>query len=157
MVQCPDGHLFCKHCISSYASTLLGEHNADIECMDQSGCKLPFSVSELGRFLAPKLLDLYHRIVQQKAIEAAGIEGLEECPFCEYKVVIENEQEKLFQCEREDCGAVSCRSCKKLASILLEYSYKRLTKQRTIYLKRVKVCGARFELFLRTLKVGQKW
>lgn len=113
MVQCPEAHLFCKSCMSSYASNLLGEHNPNIVCMDQSGCKLLFPQSELERFLAPKLLELYHRVRQRKDIEAAGLENLEECPFCDYKCVIENEMEKLFRCENVDCGAVSCRECKK--------------------------------------------
>ncbi|EGO04090.1 hypothetical protein SERLA73DRAFT_175842 [Serpula lacrymans var. lacrymans S7.3] len=114
MVQCPDAHLFCKTCMTSYASTLLGEHNPKIVCMDQSGCKLAFPDSELQRFLTPKLMELYERVKQRKEIEAAGLENLEECPFCEYKVVIDNEQERLFHCDNADCGAVSCRECKKL-------------------------------------------
>lgn len=118
MTQCPDAHLFCTDCVTNYASTLLGEHNPAIGCMDQSGCKLLFLSSELHRILTPKLLELYERVTQRKELEAAGLENLEECPFCEYQVVIENEQEKLFRCEREECGAVSCRKCKKLVSDL---------------------------------------
>ncbi|KIK93205.1 hypothetical protein PAXRUDRAFT_829200 [Paxillus rubicundulus Ve08.2h10] len=113
MIQCPEAHLFCKSCMTSYASNQLGEHNPNILCMDQSGCKLPFPESELQRFLSPKLLELYHRVKQRKEIEAAGLENLEECPFCEYKCVIENTMEKLFRCENGDCGAVTCRECKK--------------------------------------------
>lgn len=59
---------------------------------------------------------LYDRVVARKEVEAAEIDGLEECPFCEYKVVIENEAEKLFRCQAEACGAVSCRACKKPVS-----------------------------------------
>ncbi|KAH7887197.1 hypothetical protein F5I97DRAFT_1873899 [Phlebopus sp. FC_14] len=113
MIQCPETHLFCKTCMASYASNLLGEHNPNIVCMDQSGCKLAFPESELQRFLSPKLLDLYQRVKQQKEIEAAGLENLEECPFCEYKCVIDNEMEKLFHCENAECAAVTCRACKK--------------------------------------------
>lgn len=113
MIQCPDCHLFCSTCMTSYASTLLGSHDPAILCMDQSGCKLAFPESELRRFLTTKLFALYQRVKQRKEIEAAGLENLEECPFCEYKVVIENEGEKLFRCESADCGAVSCRQCKK--------------------------------------------
>ncbi|KII87947.1 hypothetical protein PLICRDRAFT_176699 [Plicaturopsis crispa FD-325 SS-3] len=113
MVQCPDAHLFCTTCMTTYASTLLGSHDANIVCMDQSGCKLPFPESELQRFLSEKLMALYERVKQRKEIEAAGLEGLEECPFCEYKCVIENPDEKLFRCENSECGAVTCRECKK--------------------------------------------
>ncbi|KAI5984865.1 hypothetical protein EDD15DRAFT_2176650 [Pisolithus albus] len=113
MVQCPDAHLFCKSCMTSYSSTLLGEHNPNIVCMDQSGCKLAFPESELKRFLTAKMLELYERVKQRKEIEAAGLENLEECPFCEYKCVIDNEMEKLFRCENVECGAVTCRACKR--------------------------------------------
>ena len=118
MVQCPDAHLFCKDCIKSYAANLLGQHDPKICCMDQSGCKALFSESELSRFLDEKLMALYHRVKQTKEIEAAGLEGLEECPFCEYKVVIDNAEEKLFRCENDDCGVISCRSCKKAVRTL---------------------------------------
>lgn len=131
MTQCPDAHLFCTTCVISYASTLLGEQNHQIACMDQSGCKLLFSPIELRRFLPPKLLELYERICQRKELEAAGLEGLEECPFCEYQVVIENEHEKLFRCERPDCGAVTCRKCKKMVSISRGQSY---TKPHAIFI-----------------------
>ncbi|KZT66207.1 hypothetical protein DAEQUDRAFT_696012 [Daedalea quercina L-15889] len=113
MIQCPDAHLFCTDCMTSYSENLLGQHDANIVCMDQSGCKLAFPESELRRFLTPKLLSLYERVRQRKEIEAAGLEGLEECPHCEYKVVIENDQEKLFRCQNEECMAVTCRQCKK--------------------------------------------
>ncbi|KAF8575225.1 hypothetical protein K439DRAFT_1370428 [Ramaria rubella] len=113
MVQCPETHLFCRSCCRSYAENQLGQHNPLLGCMDQSGCKELFPESELARFLPEKLLALYHRLKQQKEIAAAGLEGLEECPFCEYKVVIENAEEKLFRCESTDCGIVSCRACKK--------------------------------------------
>ncbi|KAL0579960.1 hypothetical protein V5O48_002044 [Marasmius crinis-equi] len=114
MVQCEDGHLFCTECMVSYAENLLGSHNVSIVCMDQSGCKLPFPVSELRRFLPDKLMELYERVKQRKEIELAGLEGLEECPHCEYKCVIENPDEKLFRCGNFDsCGAITCRQCKK--------------------------------------------
>ncbi|KAF5391466.1 hypothetical protein D9757_002039 [Collybiopsis confluens] len=115
MIQCPEAHLFCTECMSSYAENLLGSHNDKIICMDQSGCKLPFPVSELRRFLSDKLLDLYERVKQRKEIEMAGLDGLEECPFCDFKCVIENPDEKLLRCGNDEaCGAVTCRRCKKM-------------------------------------------
>ncbi|CAA7261257.1 unnamed protein product [Cyclocybe aegerita] len=117
MVQCPEAHLFCDDCVSQYAATKLGEHDVNVVCMHSSGCAQPFPTSELRRVLTETLMSLYERIKQQKEIEAAGIEGLEECPFCEWKCVIEasREEEKLFRCGNEDggCGVVSCRECKK--------------------------------------------
>ncbi|KAF8956276.1 hypothetical protein BDZ97DRAFT_1852621 [Flammula alnicola] len=116
MVQCPEAHLFCSGCVSQYASTKLGEHDIGINCMHSSGCAQPFPASELRRVLSTKLMDLYERVKQQKEIEQADLEGLEECPFCEWKCVLEvsKEEEKLFRCGNEDggCGEVSCRLCK---------------------------------------------
>ncbi|ETW80698.1 hypothetical protein HETIRDRAFT_476396 [Heterobasidion irregulare TC 32-1] len=115
MIQCEDAHLFCNECVISYASTKLGEHNPDMCCMDQSGCKLPFPDSELRRILPEKLHSLYERVRQQREVEAACLEGLEECPFCEFKAVLEVdvESDKLFRCQNEECGRASCRKCKK--------------------------------------------
>src|SRR6188768_942667 len=98
MVQCPEAHLFCQTCVSQYAATQLGAQTASIVCMHSSDCRTPFPVSELQRILDPKLMALYERIKQRSEIEAAGLEGLEECPFCEFKCVIEAsmEEEKLF-------------------------------------------------------------
>ncbi|KAJ7632726.1 hypothetical protein FB45DRAFT_913292 [Roridomyces roridus] len=115
MIQCPDAHLFCSTCMTTYAETLLGSHDHRIICMDQSGCKLPFPDTELNRFLTPKLMSLYERVKQTKEIAASGLE-VEECPFCEFKCVMEAsiEQEKLFTCRNEECSAISCRQCKEL-------------------------------------------
>ncbi|KDQ07483.1 hypothetical protein BOTBODRAFT_38782 [Botryobasidium botryosum FD-172 SS1] len=113
MVQCPEAHLFCKGCAKTHAETLLGDRKTDILCIDQSGCRLAFPESEIARFLSEKTIALYHRIKQEKELEQAEIEGLESCPFCPYSVVIENDMERLFHCENEECGVVSCRQCKK--------------------------------------------
>lgn len=115
MIQCPEAHLFCGSCVTTYASTRLGEQKPDLPCMDASGCKLNFPDSELRRILPVKLLGLYERVRQRRDLEAAALEGLEECPFCEYRVVmdVDIEVDKLFRCQNEECGKVSCRKCKK--------------------------------------------
>jgi E3 ubiquitin-protein ligase RNF216 len=97
MIQCPDAHLFCRTCARRNAEEAIGNRKALIVCMDQSGCKSPFSFAEIKRFLPEKSFGLWERIKAEKEIEAAEIEGLEECPFCDFKVIIENEEEKLFR------------------------------------------------------------
>ncbi|KAK2467968.1 hypothetical protein APHAL10511_000263 [Amanita phalloides] len=118
MIQCPEAHLFCKSCVINYASNQLGIHDIRLKCMDQSGCSFLFPDFELRRVLPQKLIDLYDRLKQQKEIEEADLEGLEECPFCDYKCVMDVDmtQEKLFRCGNYDggCGAISCRECKRL-------------------------------------------
>jgi len=116
-VQCPDAHLFCSSCLGQYAATKLGEHNPNITCMHADGCTLPFPQSELRRVLSDKLMSLYERVKQSKEIEDAGLEGLEDCPFCDWRMVIDvpKEEDKLFRCGNEDggCGIISCRLCRK--------------------------------------------
>lgn len=120
MIQCPEAHLFCNSCMTSYASTLLGSHDTNIKCMHQSGCTVAIPRSELQRFLPEKLMVLWERLTQRKEVQAAGLDGWEECPFCEWGCVIENAEEKLFRCENIDgCGVVSCRGCKKLVRIFI--------------------------------------
>jgi len=97
----------------TYASNLLTEHNFEIVCLSQSECKLAFPESELRRFLTPRLLSLYERVKQMKEIEMAELDGLEECPHCDFKLVIENPTERLFICRNGECGAMTCRQCKK--------------------------------------------
>ena len=144
MVQCPDAHPFCTTCISTYASTQLGTHNSNLTCIHPSSCYLPFPTSELKRILSVKLFELYERLEQQKEIKQAGLVGLEECPFCEWKCVVEDLTEgNLFPCGNEEggCGVVSCRGCKKLVRHDFLYSEEKmiLFECRTICQKVVKV------------------
>ncbi|WVR04125.1 hypothetical protein IAU60_001124 [Kwoniella sp. DSM 27419] len=113
MFQCAEGHLFCKPCATQYAETKLGEQSTMILCMDVSGCPSPFPESELRRLLSDKSFALYHHLRQAEELEVAAIEGLESCPSCAFAVVIDNPDEKLFHCQNEECGRVTCRSCKR--------------------------------------------
>jgi len=114
MVQCPEAHLFCRTCMKSYAANLLGMDDPKINCIDQSGCAAPIPESELRRFLPDGMMKLWERVKQRKEIEAAGLVGLEECPFCDYAVIIEDAEDKLLRCGNLGvCGVVSCRTCKK--------------------------------------------
>ncbi|KAG8784528.1 hypothetical protein FRC15_003122 [Serendipita sp. 397] len=113
MIQCPEGHLFCKACVLAFSQERLGQRNAKIKCMNQDDCTTEFGRAQLEQCLPEKLLGLYDRVKQDDDIAAACLEGLEECPFCDYKCVIENEMERLFHCLNDDCGIVSCRNCKK--------------------------------------------
>ena len=47
MVQCPEAHLFCSTCISTYASTQLGIRNSSLTCIHPSSCS-PHTYPRLG-------------------------------------------------------------------------------------------------------------
>lgn len=83
---------------------------------------------------------LYERVKTEEELTAAGLEGLEECPFCDYKCVIENDMERLFTCLNDDggCGVVSCRECKKPVCDCFDYrAYPLSGSYRIIYRKLV--------------------
>lgn len=84
-----------------------------IVCMDASVCPALFPDSELSRLLSAKSLELYHRLKQASELESAEIDGLETCPKCPFSAIIDNPYEKLFRCLAPECGAVSCRKCRK--------------------------------------------
>jgi hypothetical protein len=103
----------------AYGSSLLGTQNPDIKCLDLSGCNALIPESELRRFLPDEMMRLWERARQRKDIQSADLKGLEECPFCDYSVIIESAVEKLLRCgNKEVCGIVSCRACKKPVSTL---------------------------------------
>ena len=53
------------------------------------------------------------RVKQVAEINSAGIEGLESCPFCDFKAIVDDADEEIFWCGNEKCGAATCRKCKK--------------------------------------------
>jgi TRIAD3 protein (E3 ubiquitin-protein ligase RNF216) len=80
--------------------------------MDMSNCSALFPETELARALSSKSLELYFRLKIAAELVLAGIEGLETCPACDYAVVIDNPDEKLFVCVADGCKQVSCRKCR---------------------------------------------
>ncbi|KAH8925780.1 hypothetical protein BT69DRAFT_1216116, partial [Atractiella rhizophila] len=113
MIQCREGHLFCKDCVIRYCQEQIGNQKASINCIDADGCDDYFPDQEVERVLPEKELKLLQRIRQKIELNAANIQGLEECPFCPFAMVIDNPEEKVFQCQKEDCMKISCRKCKK--------------------------------------------
>ncbi|KAJ4457968.1 putative ring finger [Paratrimastix pyriformis] len=55
--------------------------------------------------------------VQAEDLRKAAIDGLEECPFCDFRMIIENKDDKVFHCQNPACGKETCRKCKKLAHL----------------------------------------
>jgi TRIAD3 protein (E3 ubiquitin-protein ligase RNF216) len=85
-------------------------------CPHTDGCDAKFHDRDLKKALSIKLYNTYCGIIQRKELEDAGIEGLESCPYCNFAVIIENQEERLFNCQSDECGKVSCRKCRKHVS-----------------------------------------
>lgn len=121
-MQCPEAHLFCAPCVEAYAGTQLGLQRSALLCMHASGCARPFPAAQLSRALPAASLALWERLTQADEIARAGLTGLAECPFCEWKCVLDEEDGEgagegaagRFWCgNRDKCGVISCRKCKK--------------------------------------------
>lgn len=82
-------------------------------CPATIDCKAPFSRSELKRFLGETAFERLEKLQQLEDIQAAGLDDLDECPFCDFKAECPPiEIDKEFRCQNESCGKTSCRLCK---------------------------------------------
>ncbi|KAJ9125181.1 hypothetical protein QFC22_000135 [Naganishia vaughanmartiniae] len=113
MVQCAEGHNFCRDCIRKMTEVAVGDQTANVVCPHTDGCEAKFYDRDLRKAMSVKLYNTYMGIIQRKELEEAGIEGLESCPYCNFALIIENQEERLFACQSDDCGTVSCRKCRK--------------------------------------------
>lgn len=105
-------HFFCFSCICQGAETQIGQMQYKLQCFDTSGCQAGFARSELKEALGASIMDKLDSLQQQDEIARADIEGLDECPFCEFKAICPPEDEdREFRCFNPDCEKVSCRLC----------------------------------------------
>jgi IBR domain, a half RING-finger domain len=106
-------HFFCNRCINTRAKEQIGSLRHDMTCMDTSGCGAELSKEALTRALPVKISDKLAEIKQLAEIKAAGLDGLEQCPFCDYQAVCAPvDIDTLFECLSPNCEKVSCRKCK---------------------------------------------
>ncbi|KAK4057099.1 hypothetical protein OIO90_001999 [Microbotryomycetes sp. JL221] len=113
LVMCASGCQFCSDCVKMHAETQIGMRKYILPCMDVSGCKATFSDADIKGILSAASLAALHKIKQERELDEAELMGLEKCPKCPFAIVIENDLERLLRCQRDDCGFVSCRKCKK--------------------------------------------
>ena len=103
-------HFFCYSCVSQLAETQIGMMRYEMNCMDGSGCKATLITEGIGKAVTIKVFDKLAFYQQQAEVIAAGIEGLEQCPFCDFKAICDP-TEAIFFCQNPDCSRSSCRKC----------------------------------------------
>ncbi|KAK2742915.1 hypothetical protein FQN57_005045 [Myotisia sp. PD_48] len=141
-------HAFCHQCIQMNARTQVGLMKFELHCVDISGCKAPFLAKELIACLGDTLWDKLMEIQQQNEIAQAGIEGLEECPYCEFKAIYPSvEQDREFRCQRPQCNKITCRMCREDSHV--PKSCEEFRKEKNIPLRH-KVEEAMSEAIIRT-------
>ncbi|KAK5059910.1 hypothetical protein LTR84_009793 [Exophiala bonariae] len=106
-------HSFCFACVSGLAESQVGLMKYEMKCMDGSACSANLSWSAVAKAVDIKTFDRLEFNKQQAEIIAAGLEGLEKCPFCDFQAICDDiEIDPLFACQNPECGLVSCRKCR---------------------------------------------
>ncbi|KAF7165967.1 hypothetical protein CNMCM5623_009937 [Aspergillus felis] len=113
-----DVHFFCFSCIRKSAETQIGLLKYQLQCFDTSGCQAGFPRSEIKEVLGSSMMAKLDALQQQDEISRASIEGLESCPFCEFKAICPPvEEDREFRCCNPSCEVVSCRLCKDVTHV----------------------------------------
>lgn len=115
MVSClaEEPHFFCFTCVESMAETQVGLLRYEMRCMDASGCAAELSNDGVGKAVPIQIFDCLAMSKQQAEIQAAGIEGLEQCRWCEYQAVCDEvEKDPVFYCLNPECKRATCRKCR---------------------------------------------
>lgn len=111
-------HFFCNKCIKMRAEEQIGSIKHEMMCMDISGCKAELSKEALARALPVKISDKLAEIQQLAEIKAAGLDGLEQCPFCDFQAICPPvDVDTTFSCLNPDCEKETCRKCKEVSHL----------------------------------------
>jgi hypothetical protein len=112
-IHCHGGvpHYTCFSCIKTYIASEIGDARCNVMCT--AGCGAGFEPAQLNRIDDKRLLEKLADLQQEQDIRNAGLEDLEECPFCDYKAIMPPVEEDFeFRCANPECEKVSCRRCK---------------------------------------------
>ena len=113
-------HFYCNSCVKNQAASRIGQMQYELNCMFSGSlpCTAPLSRSDLRQVLDRKTIAKLEEMQQNAEIGEADIEGLEECPFCDFKAVcVSADIDREFICGNEDCAKTSCRLCHEVTHI----------------------------------------
>ncbi|OQO09681.1 hypothetical protein B0A48_05083 [Cryoendolithus antarcticus] len=109
-------HFTCYECAENYIKSEVGDSRCRVLCT--AGCGAGFDPYQLNMLADKKLLERLAQLQQEKDIRDAGLDDLEECPFCDYKAILPPVEEDFeFRCANPDCNKISCRRCKATSHI----------------------------------------
>merc|ERR1712029_244782 len=117
MLSCQGGHFFCKECIQRGSKVAIGDGKTELKCLGV--CDQDFKLSTLQRALKANVFSQWLKKIQVDEVEKAGIEGLQQCPFCPFATIMNTkpEENKIFNCQNPDCAKESCRLCHEISHI----------------------------------------
>ena len=111
LVQCSDGHLFCKGCLQKYAEqSLFGDGRTVLKCMNTTdNCTGVFSEYMLKISLPEKVFSKFQEALTRDAIKAAQLENLITCHNCQFQAELAADAGVLLRCPQ--CSKDTCRLC----------------------------------------------
>ena len=111
LVQCTEGHLFCKGCLQRYAeTTLFANGKTELRCMNTTDdCAGIFSELMLKRSLSEKVFAKFNEALARDAIKAAKIHGIVSCHKCQYQCEMSENAGNILFCP--SCSASTCILC----------------------------------------------
>jgi len=117
MLPCQGGHFFCKECIQRGSKVAIGDGKTQLKCLVE--CDQVFKLSTLQTILKANVFSKWLKKIQVDELERAGVEGLEQCPFCPFATIMNStpEDNKIFKCQNSDCAKESCRLCHEMSHI----------------------------------------
>lgn len=113
---CEEGDIFCKNCVRKGAEVRIGEGHTTFPCLKD--CGVYFSLDVLQTVLHESVFSKLLKRKQIIEVQAAGIVGLESCPFCEF-ATIPSPESRIFTCLNPECGKESCRFCQRVSHVPL--------------------------------------
>lgn len=94
------------------AANQIGLLRYQLKCMDISGCNGTFPHAALRAVLNPSLQSKLSTLQQADEVARAGLSGLVECPFCDFKAECAPvSEDREFRCANPSCRRISCRLC----------------------------------------------
>lgn len=109
-------HFTCFECADNYVRAEVSEARCRVLCT--AGCGAGFAPDQLGQLSDKQALARLAQLQQDKDIRDAGLDDLEECPFCDYKAILPPIEEDFeFRCANPECARVSCRRCKAVSHV----------------------------------------
>ena len=74
------------------------------------GCEQVFEIDVLRGLIRGSQLEQMLRRAQAAELREAGLDAeMDQCPFCDFAMIIENREERVFRCQNPDCLRESCR------------------------------------------------
>jgi TRIAD3 protein (E3 ubiquitin-protein ligase RNF216) len=109
-------HFICFDCVLNYIKSEIGQSRCRVLCT--AGCGAGFATNQLNLLEDKEMLVKLGQLQQEKDIRDAGLDDLEECPFCDYKAILPPIEEDFeFRCANPECEKISCRRCKSISHI----------------------------------------